>query len=221
MQFRQQHQQQQQHPSPFELIHLDLNFFPPTTNTTTHSPSCPSFIRQEPLSLPMNFFLSPSPSVSPSQTPLLGAFPDAESIAQHPLLRAVVPSLPSPTLGQAEEVSRKSSAAVTTCLEESSAANTTPSTTATATRPAQQKRKISKKKTKAVKEPAPNTRFKATEMELDFLYAEFERDPFPSAADRNRIAESLGMEARQVQFWFQNRRANAKAKGIVLTPAKK
>ncbi|KAJ3387048.1 hypothetical protein HDU84_001076 [Entophlyctis sp. JEL0112] len=62
----------------------------------------------------------------------------------------------------------------------------------------------------------PSARFKATDAELAILHGEFERDAFPNTLERQRIADGLGMEPRQVQFWFQNRRAKAKARGIAL-----
>ncbi|KAI8834273.1 hypothetical protein BJ741DRAFT_247714 [Chytriomyces cf. hyalinus JEL632] len=63
-------------------------------------------------------------------------------------------------------------------------------------------------------------RFRATELELQVLSTEFDQNPFPTCADRQRIATTLGMNTRQVQFWFQNRRAHAKARGQVLSKAK-
>ncbi|KAI8828214.1 hypothetical protein BJ741DRAFT_627059 [Chytriomyces cf. hyalinus JEL632] len=63
-------------------------------------------------------------------------------------------------------------------------------------------------------------RFRATELELQVLSTEFDQNPFPTCADRQRIAATLGMNTRQVQFWFQNRRAHAKARGQVLSKAK-
>ncbi|TPX54972.1 hypothetical protein CcCBS67573_g09520 [Chytriomyces confervae] len=44
-------------------------------------------------------------------------------------------------------------------------------------------------------------RFRATELELQVLSTEFDQNPFPTCADRQRIAATLGMNTRQVQFW--------------------
>ncbi|KAJ3347774.1 hypothetical protein HDU83_001826 [Entophlyctis luteolus] len=44
----------------------------------------------------------------------------------------------------------------------------------------------------------PSARFKATEAELAILRGEFERDAFPNTFERQRIADGLGMEPRQV-----------------------
>ncbi|KAJ3027682.1 UNVERIFIED_CONTAM: hypothetical protein HDU68_003323 [Siphonaria sp. JEL0065] len=64
-------------------------------------------------------------------------------------------------------------------------------------------------------------RFRATDSELQLLTAVFAKNPFPSASLREKTAEKLGLTSRQVQFWFQNRRATLKSKGIhVLKPKK-
>ncbi|KAI8828211.1 homeobox domain-containing protein, partial [Chytriomyces cf. hyalinus JEL632] len=54
------------------------------------------------------------------------------------------------------------------------------------------------------------SRFKATEAELPILSAVFEKNPFPSAVLRQKLADRLGLESKQIQFWFQNRRATLK-----------
>ncbi|KAJ3028573.1 UNVERIFIED_CONTAM: hypothetical protein HDU68_001372 [Siphonaria sp. JEL0065] len=69
------------------------------------------------------------------------------------------------------------------------------------------------------KESTRSNRFRATDSELQLLTAVFAKNPFPSAALREKTAEKLGLTSRQVQFWFQNRRATLKSKGIhVLKP---
>ncbi|KAJ3031968.1 UNVERIFIED_CONTAM: hypothetical protein HDU68_009069, partial [Siphonaria sp. JEL0065] len=57
-------------------------------------------------------------------------------------------------------------------------------------------------------------RFKPTESEATLLSAIFHKNPFPSCALRQRIAERMGLEVKQVQFWFQNKRAMMKTNGI-------
>ncbi|KAJ3072222.1 hypothetical protein HDU98_004009 [Podochytrium sp. JEL0797] len=65
------------------------------------------------------------------------------------------------------------------------------------------------------------TRFRATKSELDFLLKIFETNPFPTASQRNQIAKQLQLEAKQILFWFQNRRATLKTNGIVAVKPKK
>ncbi|KAI9351220.1 hypothetical protein BDR26DRAFT_850686 [Obelidium mucronatum] len=65
------------------------------------------------------------------------------------------------------------------------------------------------------------TRFKPTELEADLLNALFQKNPFPSAQLRKKLADRFGLDMKQVQFWFQNRRAAMKMSGIhVLKPRK-
>ncbi|KAJ3233383.1 hypothetical protein HDU81_002316 [Chytriomyces hyalinus] len=65
------------------------------------------------------------------------------------------------------------------------------------------------------------SRFKATEAELPILSAVFEKNPFPSAVLRQKLADRLGLESKQIQFWFQNRRATLKINGIHVVKPKK
>ncbi|TPX66511.1 hypothetical protein CcCBS67573_g07806 [Chytriomyces confervae] len=67
-----------------------------------------------------------------------------------------------------------------------------------------------------------STRLRTTETELQMLTAIFQKNPFPSAFLRKKLAERMGVTVKQVQFWFQNRRATLKDKnGIhVLKPTK-
>ncbi|KAI9351224.1 hypothetical protein BDR26DRAFT_929718 [Obelidium mucronatum] len=62
-------------------------------------------------------------------------------------------------------------------------------------------------------------RFKAKDSDLKMLMAVFEKNPFPSSVLRKKLADRLKMDQKQVQFWFQNRRATLKVNGIhVLKP---
>ncbi|EME77415.1 uncharacterized protein MYCFIDRAFT_200686 [Pseudocercospora fijiensis CIRAD86] len=54
-------------------------------------------------------------------------------------------------------------------------------------------------------------RFRLTHNQTRFLLSEFARQPHPDAAQRERLAREIpGLSARQVQVWFQNRRAKLK-----------
>ncbi|KAI8831051.1 hypothetical protein BJ741DRAFT_514354, partial [Chytriomyces cf. hyalinus JEL632] len=50
-------------------------------------------------------------------------------------------------------------------------------------------------------------KFKPTESQLALLVGLFEKNPFPSAALRSSLADTLGVQPKQIRFWFQNRRA--------------
>ncbi|KAF2208136.1 hypothetical protein CERZMDRAFT_87877 [Cercospora zeae-maydis SCOH1-5] len=54
-------------------------------------------------------------------------------------------------------------------------------------------------------------RFRLTHNQTRFLMSEFTRQAHPDAAHRERLAREIpGLSARQVQVWFQNRRAKLK-----------
>lgn len=53
-------------------------------------------------------------------------------------------------------------------------------------------------------------RQRATQDQLTTLEMEFNKNPTPTAAVRERIAEEINMTERSVQIWFQNRRAKIK-----------
>ncbi|KAJ3025244.1 UNVERIFIED_CONTAM: hypothetical protein HDU68_007336 [Siphonaria sp. JEL0065] len=64
-------------------------------------------------------------------------------------------------------------------------------------------------------------RFKPTESELLLLVSIFQKNPFPSANFQKKVAENMGVNVKQIRFWFQNRRATMKHNGIyVLKPRK-
>jgi len=48
-------------------------------------------------------------------------------------------------------------------------------------------------------------RQRATQDQLNTLEVEFNKDPTPTAAVRDRIAQEINMTERSVQIWFQNR----------------
>ncbi|MCJ1308970.1 hypothetical protein MMC25_002625 [Agyrium rufum] len=53
-------------------------------------------------------------------------------------------------------------------------------------------------------------RQRATQDQLLLLEVEFNKNPTPTAAVRERIAQEINMTERSVQIWFQNRRAKIK-----------
>ncbi|KAG0153132.1 hypothetical protein PDIDSM_4982 [Penicillium digitatum] len=55
-----------------------------------------------------------------------------------------------------------------------------------------------------------NKRQRATQDQLVLLEIEFNKNPTPTAATRERIASDINMTERSVQIWFQNRRAKIK-----------
>ncbi|KAJ3347772.1 hypothetical protein HDU83_001824 [Entophlyctis luteolus] len=68
---------------------------------------------------------------------------------------------------------------------------------------------------------ATGARFKPTPADLAILMNVFAKAPYPSAGMRARLAERLGLQGRQIQFWFQNRRAFCKLHGQPLKKPKK
>jgi hypothetical protein len=50
-----------------------------------------------------------------------------------------------------------------------------------------------------------NKRQRATQDQLVLLEIEFNKNPTPTAATRERIASDINMTERSVQIWFQNR----------------
>ena len=50
-----------------------------------------------------------------------------------------------------------------------------------------------------------NKRQRATQDQLSTLEMEFNKNPTPTAAVRDRIADEINMTERSVQIWFQNR----------------
>lgn len=56
-----------------------------------------------------------------------------------------------------------------------------------------------------------NKRFRLTHNQTRFLMSEFARQPHPDAVHRERLSSQIpGLSPRQVQVWFQNRRAKLK-----------
>ncbi|PGG95544.1 hypothetical protein AJ79_09999 [Helicocarpus griseus UAMH5409] len=103
----------------------------------------------------------------------------------------------------------------TACLTPNTATMSTPSpssTNATTVSSAQQNRSIRRppRKSTLTQQQKNQKRQRATQDQLVTLEMEFNKNPTPTAAVRERIAEEINMTERSVQIWFQNRRAKIK-----------
>ncbi|KAF6757083.1 hypothetical protein DFP72DRAFT_963124, partial [Ephemerocybe angulata] len=71
-------------------------------------------------------------------------------------------------------------------------------------------------------EPAPKTRYKTTAIQTQQLETLFAQDRKPGIPRRKEISASIGMPERQVQIWFQNRRAKQRVReGRLPRPVKR
>ncbi|KAI5282095.1 hypothetical protein KEM54_002985, partial [Ascosphaera aggregata] len=68
----------------------------------------------------------------------------------------------------------------------------------------------SSRKSTLTQQQKNHRRQRATQDQLVTLEMEFNKNPTPTAAVRERIAEEINMTERSVQIWFQNRRAKIK-----------
>ncbi|KAJ5899738.1 Homeodomain [Penicillium taxi] len=78
-----------------------------------------------------------------------------------------------------------------------------------ATAPSNSSRRPPRKST-LTQQQKNNKRQRATQDQLVTLEVEFNKNPTPTAATRDRIANDINMTERSVQIWFQNRRAKIK-----------
>ncbi|KAI8612679.1 hypothetical protein BC830DRAFT_1135616 [Chytriomyces sp. MP71] len=62
-------------------------------------------------------------------------------------------------------------------------------------------------------------RFRPSDRELTLLNAIFEVNYFPSLSIRRKLAAKFCVDPRQVQFWYQNKRAHVRAAGTILRRA--
>ncbi|KAF3389486.1 Homeobox protein HOY1 [Penicillium rolfsii] len=103
--------------------------------------------------------------------------------------------------GVAPATSASSSPPASTPSPTTSTATTAPSSSATRRPP---------RKSTLTQQQKNNKRQRATQDQLVTLEVEFNKNPTPTAATRERIAADINMTERSVQIWFQNRRAKIK-----------
>ncbi|KAJ5832999.1 Homeodomain [Penicillium riverlandense] len=92
------------------------------------------------------------------------------------------------------------------------ASNSTPSpsTSSATTAPSSTASRRPPRKSTLTQQQKNNKRQRATQDQLVTLEVEFNKNPTPTAATRERIAQDISMTERSVQIWFQNRRAKIK-----------
>ncbi|KAJ5669418.1 Homeodomain [Penicillium macrosclerotiorum] len=108
---------------------------------------------------------------------------------------------PDPSMGAGPATTGSSSPPTSTPSPSTSSATTAPSS-ASARRPP--------RKSTLTQQQKNNKRQRATQDQLVTLELEFNKNPTPTAATRERIAQDINMTERSVQIWFQNRRAKIK-----------
>jgi hypothetical protein len=86
----------------------------------------------------------------------------------------------------------------------SSPTNSTPSPSTSSVTTANSARRPPRKST-LTQQQKNNKRQRATQDQLVTLEVEFNKNPTPTAATRERIASDINMTERSVQIWFQNR----------------
>ncbi|KAM5455872.1 hypothetical protein McanCB49686_003630 [Microsporum canis] len=113
---------------------------------------------------------------------------------------------PPPTAtSQASSTSSSITTSTTTAAPMASAnatASDSPSTRPASRRPP--------RKSTLTQQQKNHKRQRATQDQLVTLEMEFKKNPTPTAAVREQIAENINMTERSVQIWFQNRRAKIK-----------
>ncbi|KAK4838057.1 hypothetical protein QYF36_010637 [Acer negundo] len=63
-------------------------------------------------------------------------------------------------------------------------------------------------------EPPRKKSHRHTSRQIQVLESFFQEFPHPDENQRTELSEKLGLECRQIKFWFQNRRTQMKAKLI-------
>lgn len=83
-----------------------------------------------------------------------------------------------------------------------------PSTSSGTTAPSSTASRRPPRKSTLTQQQKNNKRQRATQDQLVTLEVEFNKNPTPTAATRERIAQDISMTERSVQIWFQNRYVN-------------
>ncbi|KAL4970768.1 uncharacterized protein BDV14DRAFT_2016 [Aspergillus stella-maris] len=107
-------------------------------------------------------------------------------------------------------VSTSKTAAANATTSPSSAASTPSPSTSSATTALSTSARRPQRKSTLTQQQKNNKRQRATQDQLVLLEVEFNKNPTPTAATRERIAQEINMTERSVQIWFQNRRAKIK-----------
>ena len=108
------------------------------------------------------------------------------------------PSTMSTTSFATAPTTTSSSSVASTPSPSTSSVTTAPSTSASATRRPHRKSTLTQQQKN-------NKRQRATQDQLSTLEVEFNKNPTPTAATRERLAADINMTERSVQIWFQNR----------------
>ncbi|KAH8704127.1 putative homeobox transcription factor [Talaromyces proteolyticus] len=101
-------------------------------------------------------------------------------------------------------------AASTSATASATSANSTPSPSTTSPTTSAQNSRRPQRKSTLTQQQKNQKRQRATQDQLVTLELEFNKNPTPTAAVRERIAHEINMTERSVQIWFQNRRAKIK-----------
>ncbi|KAF3483645.1 homeobox domain-containing protein [Arthroderma uncinatum] len=115
-------------------------------------------------------------------------------------------SMATPPPTATSQVSSSSSSTTTTTAAAMTGMNATASDSPS-TRPASRR---PPRKSTLTQQQKNHKRQRATQDQLVTLEMEFKKNPTPTAAVREQIAENINMTERSVQIWFQNRRAKIK-----------
>ncbi|EDP50396.1 hypothetical protein KXW98_002669 [Aspergillus fumigatus] len=102
------------------------------------------------------------------------------------------------------------STAANTASSSSAASTPSPSNSSVTTAPSTSTSRRPPRKSTLTQQQKNNKRQRATQDQLVTLELEFNKNPTPTAATRERIAQEINMTERSVQIWFQNRRAKIK-----------